>query len=78
MTAWVPEFSAADARESLGLPDGFDSERGDKKAPSLYDRWRTLYHGLQLRAIAAHAVGNFDKENTLLSVLAEMDQLEKP
>ena len=29
MTAWKPEFSAAEARESLGLPDGFDSERGD-------------------------------------------------
>lgn len=30
MSSWQPEFSAAEARESLGLPDGFDSERGDK------------------------------------------------
>lgn len=31
--AWQPEFSASEARESLGLSDGFDSERGDKATP---------------------------------------------
>lgn len=35
MNAWKPEFSAADARESLGLPDGFDSESGDRTNGSL-------------------------------------------